>query len=66
MKRLLIVLSFLAMPVIAAPEPDPPEIVLMKMAPVLIVNGVTNPPIVPVRISPFEIQWTKPFLELLP
>ena len=66
MRRLLIIASLVTLPVKAAPEPDPPEIVLMKMAPPLIVNGVTNPPIVQVRMSSFEIQWTRPFLSLLP
>jgi hypothetical protein len=66
MKRLLIVLALLALPVKAAQEPDPPEIVMMKAAPPLIVNGIRVSPIVPFQISPFRIQWTKSFLELLP
>ena len=66
MRRTLILFAFLSLPVIAAPEPDPPEIVMMKAAPPLIVNGFRVSPIVPFQISPFRIQWTKSFLELLP
>jgi hypothetical protein len=63
MKRLFVILLFVAFQMIAA-EPDPMEIVLMKASPPLIVNGIRNPPIVPFQLSPFPIRWSRPFLSL--